>query len=120
MKRDTYSSPCETFTYGEVEDYTVNFGSKSSEAETNDNIANGTGQDGLNIYPNPASGTLFIDNTTGIRMQLQLYSLHGILVMQEEAAASHTALDISKIPPGIYFIRATDGRVTINQKLLIF
>ena len=120
MKRDAYSSSCETFTYGEVEDYTVNFGSKSSEAETNDEVMNGTGQDGLKIYPNPASGTLFIDNTTGLRLQLQLYSLHGKLVMQGEVATSHTALDISNIPPGIYIIRTTDGRVTRNQKLLIF
>lgn len=53
MKRDSYPTPCETFAYGEVEDYAVNItGAGTASAAA---AKNGT----FNVSMNPAGSRLF-------------------------------------------------------------
>jgi hypothetical protein len=61
MKYSTIpTSSCEAFTYGQVEDYTVNIASsgRAVASETKDLITD------IKVYPNPAREVLYISNTT--------------------------------------------------------
>ncbi|MDC0230660.1 T9SS type A sorting domain-containing protein [Aureispira] len=64
------------------------------------------------VFPNPTKGILIIE---GIQGNTELYSIHGKLIT---STATQT-LDISHVPPGIYFVKTTDsqGRV-YAQKVL--
>ena len=86
MKYNSYSTPCETFTYGEVEDYIVNIGtSLPGESGLPEGIAaglklsNATPGAGFSVFPNPAQDQVFFDfrSAEASRVQLELVDLMG-------------------------------------------
>jgi PKD repeat protein len=120
MKRDAYSVPCETFTYGEVEDYSVNFGTKSSEAEITINKTPGEGNNPLKIFPNPASDKLFIENIHDNPCLFRVYTLHGTLILETKIESSFTTIDIGNFQPGLYLIRVSGTNSSFSRKLVVY
>jgi len=120
MKRDAYSGTCETFTYGEVEDYTVNFGSKSGIVEGEEiSSENGTNY-GLKIYPNPADLILNIEKIDEDAIELEIYSIHGQLVCKSLIENTVTRIDISRLQKGIYLIRYAGQGGIKTEKLVVY
>jgi hypothetical protein len=68
----------------------------------------------LQIYPNPASGTLHI-SADG---RLEIISTLGMNVMHRDITDSQP-IDISSLPSGVYWYSLTSGAVTQSGKLLI-
>ncbi|MFN4255685.1 MAG: CotH kinase family protein [Saprospiraceae bacterium] len=126
MKRDGFAEPCETFNYGEVEDYSVvvvNFltapgGPRSAENET-DALEN------PGLWPNPAGAatTLFLKNWAGKNVRVQLLNPLGVALKTWETPAlaePFFALDLSGVPPGQYFVLASAaGERQIERKLVV-
>jgi PKD repeat protein len=80
----------------------------------------GSGESFLNVYPNPASNTVFIEyvNNTGQKTSLQLFDVNGKLVTEFNTTlvAGGIGMDISKLEKGFYFITLTDSGSGIIQK----
>ncbi|MEI9945812.1 MAG: T9SS type A sorting domain-containing protein [Chitinophagaceae bacterium] len=74
----------------------------------------------LMVYPNPARNEVIIDNTTGGHEKLSVISVTGkdlttsvnIILLD----ANRTKMDISNLPPGIYFIKSASGSFKIYKK----
>jgi uncharacterized repeat protein (TIGR01451 family) len=74
----------------------------------------------LSIYPNPAANTITV-NTKQLEnnFTIHIYDITGRLVKSEkENATKETAIDISAIENGIYFLTVTDGKQTSTKKFL--
>lgn len=131
MKYNAYSTPCETFSYGEVEDYTVTIG--SALPGENEGITNATGLEsnsldkgaGFRIFPNPAKDRVqlqFRAAETGA-VEIELLDLMGrtLQAFTDEAAsgANTFQLQTNRLPEGTYLIRLTqDGQQFIERAVI--
>lgn len=68
----------------------------------------------LGLYPNPTTGTLFLDTVT--ESPLYVYDQLGRLVMQTNAAS--TTIDLSPLSSGVYIVSGKIGEQTLNQKII--
>ncbi len=108
MKYNANPSPCETFTYGEVEDYTVIISSS-----VNQGITGGTDFNisDMSIYPNPAKHTLNISLVDAAGKDYVIYNVMGQVVGKGSFTES---LDVSSLQSGVYMLEVS----TANNKLM--
>ena len=121
MKYNANATSCETFSYGEVEDYTVVIGSPN-EANlrpvasnpvyaTYDNDTSTDSEVAFVAYPNPASSLLNIKlGYFGVNSELVVYSITGTEMMRTSLSQQNTTLDISKFAKGMYILSVNSGR----------
>jgi hypothetical protein len=74
----------------------------------------------VNIYPNPASGEVFV-NLDGIEQAVvQIIDQIGQIKMDTFIQQESSRLDISNLRPGVYFVRITnDNQVVSTSKLIV-
>jgi len=112
MKNSNAPSSCETFSNGEVEDYTVDFGSGPA------GLVRGNDFD-LNIYPNPASNILnihLISNSETVN--LKVYNILGRIIDEFDVDGMNTQIDLSNYPKGLYYVGADNGKQNILKKFI--
>jgi hypothetical protein len=61
------------------------------------------------LYPNPASGNLNVVNGHGGTMDIAVYDIAGMQVLQAQSQAPERRLDISSLKPGIYLVKIRTG-----------
>jgi hypothetical protein len=128
MKYNGVPTSCETFSYGEVEDYTVNITATSQLNPNGEEIASETKFGILNLYPNPAdkgaSTTVkfYIPEKTDV--SIALTNVHGIGVsserlLQVQGKLEHT-FRTTQLQSGVYFVNVitADGQRVV-QKLVV-
>jgi uncharacterized repeat protein (TIGR01451 family) len=74
----------------------------------------------VSVYPNPATNSIIV-NTKQLEnnFTIHIYDITGRLVKSEkENAGKETAIDISSIENGIYFLTVTDGKQTTTKKFI--
>lgn len=122
MKYNAEQTPCETFTYGEVEDYTINIvQSKVTTtveepfAETLDNEAGEI----YSIYPNPTKDRLNI-SLKGIsgEVSLSVYDLQGRLVHKQMLNSIDSHINVSDLSKGVYIISIDEEKMPINKRFV--
>ena len=70
------------------------------------------------IYPNPTTG-LFKLEFNGTVLKIQIFNMLGEIVLHEEASGKNEIqIDISKNPPGIYFVRISSGEKIFSRKVI--
>lgn len=108
MKYNANPTSCETFTYGEVEDYTVII-----STSVNQGITGGTGFNSseMSIYPNPAKHTLNISLVEANGKDYVIYNIMGQVVGKGIYTES---LDVSSLQSGVYMLEVN----TDNNKLM--
>jgi len=104
-----FQTPCYNPKYGEVEDYSVSFGTAKSLSNSSALVAQkaekpSTTEQQL-VYPNPAHNTLFIDKNE--HAFVQIYSLSGKLVLKTELTSNR--VDIHELNKGMYLVKIDDG-----------
>jgi PKD repeat protein len=117
MKRGAAPSYCETFTYGEVEDYTITFGAGPvGDGGIHDALVS---EGSMLIYPNPAGSELNIQlNGFGERTQLSVFNVLGVKVLSSIITEPYIRQDISTLKPGIYFIVVNDDGRTASGRFV--
>ncbi len=110
-----YPTACETFTNGEVEDYTVNILPALPSGETK--------PFSLSIFPNPGSGVFnieFLNAVTG-GVTLEVFDITGNVISNEIIASENgmIVLDITNAASGMYFVKMTQTNGTTEVKQII-
>jgi hypothetical protein len=72
------------------------------------------------LAPNPVQGQLFVENTTGETLELQLFSAAGALVWEGLITSYNESINLSHLSSGIYFYRLrTQSRKGSQQGKLV-
>jgi len=74
----------------------------------------------INIYPNPSKGKFYIElgNTFNANAKIEVFNMVGMKVYQTRARESKTALDLSSMKQGVYYVRVDDGKNVLTQKII--
>ena len=130
MKYNANATSCEAFSYGEVEDYTVVIGSANSinpapMAYHNDRPqdarvdGNKDGDVAFVAFPNPANNVLnvrlgYFDTNS----KVVIYSVTGSQLVNTTLTSQETAINISKLPKGMYILSINNGREVQTMKFI--
>lgn len=110
MKYNGIPTACETFSYGQVEDYTLNI----KAAGTANSVVDVKLDSAINIYPNPVTDVLNISADGDY--SYQIYAAGGQMVMSGENA--ERTINVQKLTAGLYIIKITKDGKTTSHKLL--
>ncbi|RZJ73798.1 reprolysin-like metallopeptidase [Flavobacterium sp.] len=102
MKYNAIPTACETFSYGQVEDYTVNIVSSARTTE------NGTPVLAFNIYPNPVKGEILNVSEVAEGTQFKIVNLLGQTI--SVGKVSNGTIPVSNVNAGTYLLEI-DGNV---------
>jgi len=125
MKYAATATPCETFTYGEVEDYTINI---SNASQNNPPLANFDNLEIIDysIYPSPAEDytNLYLSCTDDIEdVTIRIIDLQGRILITEKhtinATEMNTRLDLTKLNSGLYIVHVNSNTFEITEKLRV-
>ena len=107
---DEVGEACNSASYGETEDYSVNI--IQSLSLTNNNSFD------FNIYPNPANSNFITIKSIfqGIKI-VDIFDVNGRKLLSTSIYKDE--LDISSLKPGFYFIKVNINNKTITSKLII-
>jgi hypothetical protein len=100
------AGPCETFAFGEVEDYSVNIASSFRQGDAR---AGGPAPEAL-LWPNPASELVFLNLPPAVgAAAVKMFDRNGRLVLDgwfERAGANSLALPVNGLANGVYLVQA--------------
>ena len=121
MKYNAVQTACETFSYGEVEDYTVNIGGAaittfSTTKITAKELGNEKSISDLYMYPNPT------DNILNVRMGDNRKGTYRIVnILGQEVGAgklSENTINVSPLGRGVYLLEVNDGQKITSKKFI--
>lgn len=79
-----------------------------------------TASNSIYIHPNPASEKVFIEGLTDLRSTADLISTEGKIALDKAKIENDGSLDITGIPPGVYYLIIKSGEIkSYSQKLII-
>ena len=120
MKYNGVPTSCETLSYGQVEDYTVNVsltvaGVTSLTAVTETQLK---GKFEFLLYPNPVQNTLTVsfENGTTTNAAFTIINMMGQEV--KSGKSPQAGIDVNELNSGVYFLQVTDGQNTITKKFI--
>jgi len=135
MKKDAFADPCETFNFGEVEDYTLiltnNFALNSNSNPLIEEGATVRTADKANeintfrIYPNPAQEGVYIDLSEfeGKTAQVEIFNTQGQQLVKydfESLEQTPVYVNLSGFSNGVYTIKVTvDGAAQMGERLIV-
>ncbi|GGZ43477.1 hypothetical protein GCM10008088_00500 [Mesonia mobilis] len=122
MKYNAAQTACESFSYGEVEDYTVNIGQSVNAIATTTQEGQELGNETIasfeaKLYPNPVSG-----NILNVRMNdaretaYQIFDMMGKKVLQGNLSSS--TIQVNGLSSGVYLLKLNDGQKEIVKKFI--
>ncbi|WP_298544758.1 M14 family zinc carboxypeptidase [uncultured Aquimarina sp.] len=102
LKYNATATPCETFTYGEVEDYTVNIGGTTVSRANTEISINPT--EIFQLYPNPVTeGVLFVKGISDKDASITIYNYAGQKVINTKIGDGN--IDVSNLSNGLYLLQ---------------
>jgi hypothetical protein len=129
QKYNAAPTSCETFSYGEVEDYTLNILAAGSVRQDNEAVSTESGFEGglgVNVYPNPTNtdATLsfyFNENTESAK--ISIFNLQGQEFYTENVAKQtglvEHKLNVANLSAGMYMVAVQQGEKREVKKLMI-
>ncbi|WP_109301265.1 endonuclease [Aquimarina sp. AU474] len=123
MKWNGAPSPCETFGYGEVEDYTVTIGASSarntevSKVKIDGELGNEGKVFSSEVFPNPTSQFINLKSSDNRELSYKLMDMNGRLV--KSGIAKRNRIELDEVISGLYVLETSDGGHTITQKVVI-
>jgi|GEM_PF-3176543 len=129
LRSDKSPNACGAFTYGEVEDYTVNIAAarnaRFAAPDATENEFNQAG-DIFTVYPNPSRDRMVIERSgydegkaAAAPAEMVLTGINGKLIMRARLTSLVQAFDVTKIQTGIYFVTIISNNNRTTQKVII-
>jgi PKD repeat protein len=81
-------------------------------------LANLNNEIGLEVFPNPNSGSFTLRFNSKAPAQVTLYNLHGQLVFQTEQYANEL-VQLKPLTPGVYLLKVEVNNKIVVQKMVI-
>jgi hypothetical protein len=106
MKYNGTPTACETFSYGQVEDYTVIIGSSARPGEALT----------LSVYPNPVKGDVLNISVSDTKSTYRIVNLLGQVLGNGETADG--TIPVSNINAGTYLLEVTSGGQTAVKRFI--
>ena len=80
-----------------------------------------TGNTGINIYPNPATGylTINLDNQASANAYLYIINTTGSIILEQKIYKNTTLLDAARMSPGMYMLIIENGGDRFTEKIII-
>lgn len=118
MKYNAAATACETFSYGEVEDYTVNIGAAAFNVNTvtGTELSNEANIFDFDMYPNPVDNVLQVKMLDDRAVSFKIYNLMGQTIKANQLQQSE--INVGNIPSGLYILEVNDGQKTITKKFV--
>ena len=107
----TPTTPCGTFDFGQVEDYTVNITSSARSEETSSGDALT-----FNLYPNPVKGDVLNISNLEITSSYRIFNLMG----QEigKGTIENESLFVGELASGTYLIEVSNERGSLTKRFI--
>ena len=122
MKYNAAQTACETFSYGEVEDYSINVVANNAKIATGNNpiaeqIGNEAGNS-IDLFPNPAKSAIRLNvHSVNGAVMVRIYDMRGALV-KEILHENDNEISISNLPAGTYILRADEEKEPLTVKFV--
>ena len=71
----------------------------------------------VNVYPNPATTVINIDNAEGA--QVSVFDINGRMITNVESASANQTIDASNFAKGMYIVRIANGNNVITKKVSV-
>jgi len=121
MKWNGPATPCETFGYGEVEDYTVNIGTSTAKTTTEIQIDGRLGNEekvfSAKVYPNPATQFIQLRVRDDRTTNFTLTDTQGKVI--KSGVVNQNRISLDGLVSGLYFVKISDGNRSISEKIVI-
>lgn len=122
MKYNGAPTACETFSYGEVEDYTINVSDRMRPFTANHRDSEVIGNEkskNLVVYPNPANNLININCVNrSDNAKIRVFNNAGIIVKTINKNEIRNDIDISNLSSGTYIINVIDGNEVYIKKFI--
>ncbi len=117
LKYNAVATPCETFRYGEVEDYILVIGTDAKDSVLQKKVTRTIGSD-IRLYPNPVKeGVLFVSGIKDTQSTLAIYNYMGQQVWQ--STGQLTRIDVSHLAKGMYILEVANASDKVLQGFVI-
>ncbi|MDQ0067398.1 M4 family metallopeptidase [Chryseobacterium lathyri] len=108
------SSSCGTFSYGQVEDYTLKITSTGTVSSliaesSTDNVT-------ISVYPNPVKDVIKIKSQSDSEFRYQLIDARGSVVQSGETKSQ--SINVESLLQGVYILSLDNGKEKITQKII--
>ena len=117
---DAAQTSCQAFSYGEVEDYTINitiaFAGIAQDVTQQANQVDDA-ELALNLFPNPATDVLKFNVNADVT-SIKLYALNGAEVKEISINAEEKVIDISKMNKGMFLVRLETSKGNISKRFI--
>jgi bacillolysin len=118
MKYNAAPTSCESFSYGEVEDYTVHItGSSTFATQTTNTEQREMNQLKMDVYPNPASNEVHVNWTEG-NANYRLITLTG-QVVKTGSFENNSVIQVSEFTNGLYILEVSSSLNTLRQQIVV-
>jgi chitodextrinase len=125
MKYNALPNPCEIFSYGEVEDYTVSITSAATARIAGINEVNTlktttnkleTAQLSFKLYPNPVKEDMIYISDIDANYSYTVYNMMGAAVAK--GLLESKEINVGQLARGVYILELNDGRITAAKRFI--
>nr|WP_248574823.1 GEVED domain-containing protein [Flavobacterium sp. H122] len=110
MKYNAVPTSCEAFSYGQVEDYTINITSTARGEETSN-----ASRVEIGLYPNPTRDFLTITSISE-KATYRAYNLLGQVVA--EGKINNGTINVTNFKAGNYILEVSDNETTVTKRFI--
>lgn len=73
----------------------------------------------LKIYPNPSKGKFVIEMNEGLNAKVNIYNMLGELIYKRTVSSKIQDIDLTNLPPNIYFMQVKIGEKVYGKKVVV-
>jgi bacillolysin len=115
MKYNGIPTSCEAFSYGQVEDYTVNI-TAALTLTAPEEINNTVEELSFTLFPNPVENVLTVSIIDNRKIDYRIYNMIGQEV--KSGKLDQNEITVSNLEGGLYIFEINDGQKTITKKFM--